>query len=121
MKRLLLFLAMFACFTLPLRALEMNGEMLAGSWDIYAASELENPDGVFYFAFVLGVTQGTDVNSTLFAHVPGFSMARMATLVGHYIDKHRNDADFNKEPAVNIVTRAVLEVFPRPEVAGQNM
>jgi len=121
MKRLLLFLMMFACFTLPLRALEMNGEMLAGSWDVYVASELEDPDGIFYFAFVLGVTQGTDVNSTLFAHVPGFSMARMATLVGHYIDKHRGDPAFNKEPAVNIVTRAVLEAFPRPEAAGQNI
>jgi len=121
MKRLLLLLAMFACFALPLRAMEMNGEMLAGSWDIYAASELENPDGIFYFAYVLGVTQGTDTNSTLFAHVPGFSMARMATLVGHYIDKHRNDPDFNKEPAVNIVTKAVLDVFPQPEIAGQNI
>ncbi len=99
----------------------MTGEPLAAMWDVYATSGLESVDGVFYFAYVLGVVQGTDANSTLIEHVPGFSMERMATLVGHYIDKHRSDPDFNQEPAANIVTKAVLEVYPRPEVTGQNI
>jgi hypothetical protein len=122
MKRLLLLLAMVALSALPLRGEpEMTGEMLAAGWDAFATTELEEPDGIFYFAYVLGVMQGTDANSTLLTHVPGFSMARMAMLVGHYIDKHRNEADFNKKPAANIVTAAVLEVYPSPKVAGQNM
>lgn len=121
MKRLLLFLAVFACLTVPLHSAEMNGEALAAAWDAYASTELESVDGVFYFAYTLGVVQGTDANGTLFDHVPGFSMARMALIVGRYIDKHRTDPDFGKEAAANIVTKAVLEVYPRPEVAGQNI
>jgi len=121
MKRLLLFLTVFLYLALPLNSASMTGEPLAQMWDAYVAAGLESVDGVFYFAYVLGVVQGTDANSMLIDHVPGFSMERMATIVGHYIDKHRNDPGFNEEPAANIVTTALLEIYPRPEVAGQNI
>lgn len=119
MKCLLLLCVFFVA--LNCQAGDFNGAMLAQGWDVFAVSELEEPDGIFYFAYVLGVTQGTDANSTLFDHVPGFSMARMGMIVGRYIEKHRNDPGFNERPAVNIVTAAVLAVYPRPEVVGQNM
>lgn len=121
MKRPLIFLAVFLCLSVPLHSGSMNGELLAQAWDVYITEGPKTLDGSFYFAYVLGVTQGTDMNSTLFDHVPGLSMERMASIVGHYIDKHRNDSDFRARPAVNIVTAAVLETFPLPEIAGHNI
>ena len=121
MKKPLLFLAVFAFLALPAMGQGFNGEALALGWDAFVATELETNDGILYFAYVMGVVQGTDTNSTLFDHVPAFSMEKMAYLVGHYIEDHRKDDGFNQIPAAVIVTKALLERYPRPEVVGQNL